>query len=269
MRHGVAGLKLGRTTAQRNGLRKTMISQLITHERIETTEAKAKFIRSEVEKLVTTAKRGLKAGEAEGKEGKLNVANARQIAAAKVTGSDNIYIGNDVANASGNTESNTIRIGGTGQDKVFVRGVQGVTTGQSNAVAVVVDGNGQLGTINSSRRYKDDIQDMGDVSSGLMKLRPVTYRYTKPYADGSRPIDYGLIAEEVEQVYPDLVVHLENGDVQTVQYQKVNAMLLNEVQKQHRQLGEQQAVMEAQQRELADLKVRLAAIERLLVTDRK
>jgi hypothetical protein len=201
--------------------------------------------------------------------GSNNIAIGSLAGSAKVTGSDNIYIGNDVANASGNTESNTIRIGGTGQDKVFVRGVQGVTTGQSNAVAVVVDGNGQLGTINSSRRYKDDIQDMGDVSSGLMKLRPVTYRYTKPYADGSRPIDYGLIAEEVEQVYPDLVVHLENGDVQTVQYQKVNAMLLNEVQKQHRQLGEQQAVMEAQQRELADLKVRLAAIERLLVTDRK
>ena len=88
MRHGVAGRKLGRNTAQRNGLRKTMISQLITHERIETTEAKAKFIRSEVEKLVTTAKRGLKAGEAEGKEGKLNVANARQLAATKVTSSD-------------------------------------------------------------------------------------------------------------------------------------------------------------------------------------
>ncbi len=88
MRHGVAGRKLGRNTSQRNGLRKTMISQLITHERIETTEAKAKFIRSEVEKLVTTAKRGLKAGEAEGKEGKLNVANARQLAATKVTSSD-------------------------------------------------------------------------------------------------------------------------------------------------------------------------------------
>ncbi len=88
MRHGVAGLKLGRNTAQRNGLRKTMISQLITHERIETTEAKAKFIRSEVEKLVTTAKRGLKAGEAEGKAGKVGVANARQVAAAKLTGSD-------------------------------------------------------------------------------------------------------------------------------------------------------------------------------------
>ncbi|MFN7977305.1 MAG: tail fiber domain-containing protein [Vicinamibacterales bacterium] len=194
--------------------------------------------------------------------GSNNIAIGSLAGSAKVTGNHNIYIGNDVANDSFNTESNTIRIGGLQQDKLFVRGVQGVTTGQANAVAVLVDGNGQLGTINSSRRYKEDIQDMGEASSGLMKLRPVTYRYSKPYADGSKPIDYGLIAEEVEQVYPDLVVHLENGDVQTVQYQKINAMLLNEVQKQHRQIGEQQ-------QELDTLKARLAALEKLLAGDKR
>jgi hypothetical protein len=122
-------------------------------------------------------------------------------------------------------------------------------------VAVVVDSNGQLGTVNSSRRYKEDIQDMGDASSGLMKLRPVTYRYQQPYADGSKPIDYGLIAEEVEEIYPDLVAHLADGEVETVQYQKVNAMLLNEVQKQHRTIEE--------------LKARLDALERLLSAERR
>ena len=71
---------------------------------------------------------------------------------------------------------------------------------------VLVDTNGQLGTITSSRRFKEDIQDMDDASSGLLRLRPVTFRYQQPYADGSKPIDYGLIAEEVAEVYPDLVV---------------------------------------------------------------
>jgi hypothetical protein len=96
---------------------------------------------------------------------------------------------------------------------------------------------------------------MGDASSGLMKLRPVTYRYKQAYADGTKPIDYGLIAEEVEQVYPDLVAHLADGEVETVQYQKINAMLLNEVQKQHAELEQQRAL-------LAALKARLDALER-------
>ena len=126
----------------------------------------------------------------------------------------------------------------------------------------MIDSTGQLGTISSSRRYKEDIQDMGEASSGLMKLRPVTYRYTQAYADGSKPIDYGLIAEEVEQVYPDLVAHLKNGDVETVQYHKINAMLLNEVQKQHRRLEEQHRQIETQRADLERLKARLAALER-------
>src|ERR1700677_2556567 len=94
-------------------------------------------------------------------------------------------------------------------------------------------------TASSSRRFKEDIQDMGDTSSGLMRLRPVTFRYKQPYQDGSKPIDYGLVAEEVADVYPDLVAYSPSGEVQTVQYQKINAMLLNEVQKQHQQIQDQ------------------------------
>jgi Chaperone of endosialidase len=187
--------------------------------------------------------------------GSFTVAMGAYVARQKVTGNSNIYIGNDVANDVNNTESFTVRIADTiNYSRFFVGAVRGVTTGQSDAVPVVIDSNGQLGTVNSSRRYKEDIQDMGDASSGLMKLRPVTYRYTQAFADGSKPLDYGLIAEEVEQVYPDLVAHLKNGEVETVQYHKINAMLLNEVQKQHR--------------EIDDLKARLAALEKLLTTEK-
>ena len=95
---------------------------------------------------------------------------------------------------------------------------------------------------------------MGTASSGLLQLRPVTYRYKQPYADGSKPIDYGLIAEEVAQIYPDLVVKGADGQIQTVQYQKLTPMLLNELQK-HVQLGRQQ------DEELQALLERLAAVE--------
>ena len=143
----------------------------------------------------------------------------------------------------------------------FVAGVRGVTTGNNNAVNVMIDGNGQLGTVNSSRRFKDDIQDMGDASANLMHLRPVTYRYKQPYVDGSQPLDYGLIAEEVAEVYPDLVVRNKDGEVETVQYHKLTPMLLNEVQKQRHELEEQKLQQRDQN---LKLEARLAALEALL-----
>jgi Chaperone of endosialidase len=189
------------------------------------------------------------------------------------TGSGNIFVG--FGTGAGNTgganmyfgyiagqnlsESQTIRIGQGTYTRMFVTGVRAVTTGNADAVPVVIDSMGQLGTINSSRRFKHDIQDMGDASSRLMQLRPVTFRYAQPVADGSTPIDYGLIAEEVEAVYPDVVAHSADGQVETVQYQKINAMLLNEVQKQHRQLERQASEIDA-------LKARLAALECRRVT---
>ena len=86
---------------------------------------------------------------------------------------------------------------------------------------------------------------MADASSGLLKLRPVTFRYPQPYADGSKPIDYGLIAEEVADVYPDLVVKSADGQIQTVQYHKLTPMLLNEVQKLQAQVAALQKALEA------------------------
>jgi hypothetical protein len=169
-------------------------------------------------------------------------------------GSNNIYLGSNVSGVHG--ESNAMYLGLQGtQTKTVIAGIRGIATGVGDAINVFIDSNGQLGTINSSRRYTQDIQDMGEISSGLIDLRPVIYRYQQPYANGTKPIDYGLIAEEVEEVYPDLVTHMANGDVETVQYQKINAMLLNEVQKQHRAIE--------------DLKARLATIERLLATEKK
>jgi hypothetical protein len=87
---------------------------------------------------------------------------------------------------------------------------------------------------------------MGEASSGMMRLRPVTFRYKQPYQDGSKPIDYGLIAEEVDEVYPDLVAHSSDGRIETVQYQKLAPMLLNESQKQNAQLQSQGSQLQNQ-----------------------
>jgi hypothetical protein len=142
--------------------------------------------------------------------------------------SDNVEINN--GGVAG--ESGVIRIGTAGtQTATYIAGIQGVMTGQSGAIPVLVDSNGQLGTVSSSRRYKEDIHDMGSASEGLLRLRPVTFRYKKPYADGSKPVQYGLIAEEVAEVYPDLVVRNRDGQLESVQYYKLDVMLLNEVQK--------------------------------------
>ena len=168
-------------------------------------------------------------------------------------GNNNIFIGSDGAAF----DSNRINIGTNSfHTRTFIAGINGVTTG-APAIDVVIDANGQLGTVSSSRRYKEDIRDMRDASKGLVNLRPVTFRYKQAYADGAKPIQYGLIAEEVAEVYPDLVVYDDDGQADTVQYRKVNAMLLNEVQRQHRELREQQ-------RQVEDLLARVAHLERRL-----
>jgi endosialidase-like protein len=152
-----------------------------------------------------------------------------------ITGSNNIDIGSQGTSGDGATmNSGVIRVGDNSyQTSFFAAGIFNVPTLLPNALPVLIDGNGQLGTSISSRRFKEDIQDMGEASSDLLRLRPVTYRYKKPYADGSKPIDYGLIAEEVAEVYPDLVVKGADGQVETVQYHKLVPMLLNELQKEH------------------------------------
>jgi hypothetical protein len=141
--------------------------------------------------------------------------------------SNNIEIGN--GGSSG--DSGAIRIGTSGtQTSFFAAGVEGVNV---SGATVIVSSSGQLGVASSSRRFKEDIHDMANASEGLMRLRPVTFRYKKPFEDGTKPIQYGLIAEEVAEVYPDLVARSADGQIETVKYQLLDPMLLNEVQRQH------------------------------------
>src|SRR5439155_7112181 len=153
----------------------------------------------------------------------------------------NIYLGNEGVAA----EQDTIRIGSGGvignHSRFFVAGVHGVSTGVANAIAVVIDGNGQLGTASSSRRFKNDIADMNDASAALMKLRPVTFHYRADRNPAGRTLQYGLVAEEVAEVYPGLVAHSIDGQIETVLYQFLPPMLLNEYQKQQRTIEAQTA----------------------------
>lgn len=161
-----------------------------------------------------------------------NVAIGASAGTFVTAGSNNIHINNSGVHG----DTSTIRIGAQGtQTRAFMAGVRDVTTATA-AIPVLVSTTGQLGTVSSSRRYKDDIADMGEASRRLFDLRPVTFRYKQPMADGSRPLDYGLIAEEVAEVFPELAVHSADGQIETVAYHKLPALLLNEVQQQQREI---------------------------------
>jgi Chaperone of endosialidase len=151
------------------------------------------------------------------------------------TGDFNIDIGNQ--GTAG--EANTIRIGDTNQTATFVAGINGVPVA---GVAVVVDGHGQLGTIASSERFKNQIKPMNKASEAIFDLKPVTFRY-KHELDPKQLPQFGLVAEEVEKVDPDLVAHDAAGEVYTVRYEAVNAMLLNEFLKEHRRVEELEAAV--------------------------
>ena len=139
---------------------------------------------------------------------------------------------------------------GSGQ-RAFIHGIRFRTTDTADAIPVLIDSEGQLGTISSSGRYKESIQDMGKHSALLNELRPVTFRYKKPFADGTKPIQFCLIAEEVAEVFPELVVLDEQGKPETVKYHLLSSLLLNELQK----LRSEKDV------EIAALKQRLALVE--------
>ena len=159
----------------------------------------------------------------------------------------------DIGNAGVAGESQTIRIGAA-QTAAFVAGINGATS--SSGVAVFVNSSGQLGTATSSRRFKEEIADLGGESDLLMKLRPVAFYY-KPELDETHTRQYGLVAEDVAKVAPQLVVFDKDGVPETVRYHFVNAMLLNEVQKQRSTIAQQQA-------QIQDLAARLAKLEALV-----
>ena len=123
---------------------------------------------------------------------------------------------------------------------------------------------GQLGTLTSSRRFKEQIRDMGDSSNALMMLRPVTFLYKPEYNKGQRTLQYGLIAEEVADVYPDLVAYDPDGKPYTVKYQYLTTMLLNEVQKQYRRAEAEAEVIKSQEQRIGELEQRLSRLEKLV-----
>jgi Chaperone of endosialidase len=155
------------------------------------------------------------------------------------TGNQNIVIGNPNAVAG---ESNTMRIGGSSQTRAFIAGIRGVATGNADAIAVLIDSDGQLGTLSSSRRFKKEIKPIDKASEAILGLKPVTFHYK---SDGTATPQFGLIAEEVAEANPDLVVRDEKGEIYSVRYEAVNAMLLNEFLKGHRKVEKLEAALEA------------------------
>jgi hypothetical protein len=142
-------------------------------------------------------------------------------------GDNNIDIGNPGDAVSG--DENTIRIGDV-QTRAFIAGIYATTTGSSTTLPVIVDSNGQLGTAVSSERFKKDIKPMQEASESILALKPVSFHYK---SDNTNTPQFGLVAEEVASVNPNLVVRDKNGKPYTVRYEAVNAMLLNEFLKEH------------------------------------
>jgi hypothetical protein len=161
------------------------------------------------------------------------------------TGDNNI----DIANAGIVDESNTIRIGNPLHNATFIAGISGTAV---TGTAVVVNGSGQLGVAASSIRFKEDIKPMDEASQALFALEPVTFHYKKEI-DPARTAQFGLVAEDVEKVHPDLVVRDANGEIYTVRYDAVNAMLLNEFLKEHLKVEKQDQRLCEQEATIAQL----------------
>ena len=129
-----------------------------------------------------------------------------------------------------------------------------------------MNSSGQLGVVSSSRRYKDNIEPMHGASERIYKLRPVTFRYRQPDEKGDRPEQYGLIAEEVAMVMPELVVYNEKGQPETVAYQMLVPLLLNELQREHKLLAAQSrqlGIVRAQVTDVGALRAEVADLHRL------
>jgi uncharacterized coiled-coil protein SlyX len=159
------------------------------------------------------------------------------------TGSNNVYIGVGMQGVAG--ESNAC----------YIASIFGQTS--ASGAAVSINSSGKLGTITSSRRFKDDIKLMDKASEAVLALNPVTFRYKKDLDPQGIP-QFGLVAEDVEKVNPDLVVRDKDGKPYSVRYDQVNAMLLNEFLKEHRTVQELKSTATAQEAIITQLKTTLA-----------
>jgi uncharacterized coiled-coil protein SlyX len=173
-----------------------------------------------------------------------NTAMGDGAGASNTTGSNNLLLGANVDGTIG--VSNNIAIGidsdGVTSGRAFIGRVRGVTVGQLNGIPVIIDTDGQLGTNNSARRFKKDIKPMDQASEAILALKPVTFHYkngdTKEAEDTPQ---FGLIAEDVAEVNPELAVTDTDGQLLTVRYDAINVMLLNEFIKEHKKVEQQQA----------------------------
>ena len=178
--------------------------------------------------------------------GNVNIALGYE-AGTRTTGDNNIVIGNRGVQG----ESNTIRIGGDvdygPQTAAFIAGISGTAVVGD---AVVVDGYGQLGTVASSARFKKNIKPMHKTSEAILALKPVSFQYR---SDSKGTPQFGLIAEEVAKVNPDLIVRDRNSEIYSVRYEAVNAMLLNEFLKEHKNVQEQGATIKRLEKQIEAL----------------
>jgi hypothetical protein len=181
-----------------------------------------------------------------------NIAIGHLAGTGLTTGGSNIYLGNQGAN-----DSNAMRLGGASQIQTFIAGI--VDGPVANPATVTINtATGELGIASSSARYKKDISDLDDQAAKLDKLRPVRFAYK---SDATNTTQYGLVAEEVAQVYPELVAKNAKGQVETVEYQALIPILLAQIQK-------QQDVNENLMREVASLTVRLDQLQAQIDTPR-
>jgi HAMP domain-containing protein len=174
--------------------------------------------------------------------GEANAANGVFALLNNTSGSNNTALGYN-AGSGVTTASNVICIGTPGfnvPNTCFIGNIYGQMAGFGTPV--YINSGGQLGTSSSSQRFKDNIKPIDKASEVLFALKPVTFRYKKEFDPKGIP-QFGLVAEDVEKIDPDLVVRDADGKVNTVRYDQVNAMLLNEFLKQHRKVEEQQAAI--------------------------
>lgn len=186
--------------------------------------------------------------------GNNNIAIGSAAGATLTNGDNNIYIGN-----AGAVEAGRIRIGGVVHTATFIAGIRGATTGVNDAVAVVIDSDGQLGTVSSSRRVKEDIAPL-TAGVDLQRLRPVQFRYIAPSKDGSKPLQYGFIAEEVAEVNPLLVARGADGQIETVKYHILPTLLVAEVQRLENERVHQEERITALSQAVEELRAALARL---------
>ena len=185
-----------------------------------------------------------------------NTSGSNNIALGAVAG-QNLTTGDyniDIGNVGVNGEGHTIRIGDDNQGATFIAGVYGVSVA---GLGVAMNSSGQLGTVASSRRFKKDIKAMEQASETILSLKPVTFRYKKEI-DPAGTSQFGLVAEDVEKVNPDLIVRDKEGKPYSVRYDQVNAMLLNEFLKDHKAFLEEERKVQEQQAPITQLKSTVA-----------